>query len=297
MKRVGSKRVEVPPEKRRSSARSLATFRSTVWGYWKKSGRHNLPWRKTNDPYKILVSEIMLQQTQVDRVIPYYQDFLERFPTLQSLAEAKLADVLRVWSGLGYNRRAKLLRDCAKEIVEKHDGRVPKDAATLVSLPSIGPYSAGAIRAFAFNRPGIFIETNIRTAFFHHFPVFHMTHGRKRSGTVRDREIFEIARKAGKRQDPKKWHWALMDYGAYLKKSGVKLNQKSSHYTKQSKFEGSLRQARGEILRALAMSTSTEDSLFLTVELPRRRFGKALQHLNAEGLIEQKDGAWRLAMH
>src|SRR3989344_3520727 len=130
-------------------------FLKIVIAHWKKNGRHALPWRTIIDPYKILVSEIMLQQTQVDRVVPYFERFIKQFPTVHALAKSDLGSVLKAWSGLGYNRRAKLLRECAKEIVEKHGGKVPKNLAALVSLPAIGPYTAGAVRAFAFNQPDV----------------------------------------------------------------------------------------------------------------------------------------------
>src|SRR3989344_4049668 len=148
---------------RRSSEKRMELFRKEVWKYWKKNGRHGLAWRKTKNPYKILVSEVMLQQTQVPRVIPKYKEFLKVFPTLRVLAKAPLANVLRVWSGLGYNRRAKFLHDAAKEVVLKHAGNMPRDIDALLALPGVGEYTAKAVRIFAFNEPEVLIETNIRT--------------------------------------------------------------------------------------------------------------------------------------
>ncbi len=282
------------------SLRQINKFRRVVLDYFDKNGRHNLLWRETRDPYKILVSEIMLQQTQVDRVVPYYDKFLRAFPTVQRLGRSELSKVLTLWSGLGYNRRAKLLRDCAKEIVEKYGGTVPRDRAALESLPGIGPYTAGAVRAFAWNEPDVFIETNIRTAFLHHFNVPHLTHGRKKSGTVRDEEILEIAKRAAQGQEARRWHWALMDYGAHLKRSGVKLNQKSAHYTKQSKFEGSIRQIRGAILRALKTPASKPQIIsrchLESQVTPRgQEFDKALVSLERDGLISKQKGKWRIS--
>lgn len=131
-----------------------------------------MPWRRTRDrrdPYKILVSEIMLQQTQVAHVIPFYKNFIKKFPDFATLAQAKTADILLAWQGLGYNRRPLALQKLAREVTIKHNGRLPRIAAELIKLPGIGPYTAGAIRAFAFNEPDVFIETNIRRVFIHFF--------------------------------------------------------------------------------------------------------------------------------
>ena len=189
-----------------ASAREIRKFRRKVWEYWKKNGRHDLPWRKTKDPYRILVSEVMLQQTQVPRVTEKYKEFLKKFPTVRALAKAPLSDVLKVWSGLGYNRRAKYLHDAAKQIVEV--GNIKKALAH--PLPGVGPYTRAAVLVFAFNEPDVLIETNIRGAYIHHF--FPM----RRS--VSDTEISTLLSKVGAGEDPREWHWALMDYGAYLKR-------------------------------------------------------------------------------
>lgn len=254
-------------------------FRRVVWSYWKKNGRHTLPWRKTSDPYKVLVSEIMLQQTQVLRVEEKYKEFLKKFPTVRALAKASLADVLKVWSGLGYNRRGKFLRDAAISIVKEYKGKVPSEYASLRTLPGVGDYTARAVRVFAFNENDILIETNIRAALIHHFggdtPI------------LTDRVVSVYAEKAAKGQDPRKWHWALMDYGAHLKRSGVRNNARSKHYVKQSKFEGSLRQLRGEILRNLqaGKSFSTRGKAYRT----------ALASLTKDGLVISKRGKWQIA--
>src|SRR3989344_3466370 len=155
-----------------ASAREIRKFRRKVWEYWKKNGRHDLPWRKTKDPYRILVSEMMLQQTQVPRVTEKYKEFLKKFPTVRALAKAPLSDVLKVWSGLGYNRRAKYLHDAAKQLMLFSRGRVFIASDELRKLPGIGPYTAAAVRVFAFNEPDILIETNIPAAYLHHFYAF-----------------------------------------------------------------------------------------------------------------------------
>lgn len=264
---------------------SVKTFRSTVWGYWKKSGRHDLSWRKTTDPYKILVSEVMLQQTQVPRVMEKYKSFLKTFPTLQDLANASLAEVLKEWSGLGYNRRAKFLRATAIGVVEKYGGRIPVDAAALRALPGIGAYTASAVRVFAHNLPDVLIETNVRTVFFHHWNELCKSDLHKQKTKIADAQLLPYIHLAAEGQDPRTWNWALMDYGAYLKQSGVKLNAKSTHYTKQSKFEGSLRQMRGDILRQLQEGKQpTGDA----------RLESALVSLEKDSMIKKTASGYRI---
>ncbi len=260
----------------------IRKFRTTVWKYYKEKGRHDLPWRKTKTPYRILISEVMLQQTQVPRVIAKYKEFLRAFPTVSRLARAPLKEVLRVWSGLGYNRRAKYLHDAAVRIVSEQGGKVPRDFAALRALPGIGPYTASAVRVFAFNEPDILIETNIRTALIEHFFV-----GKE---LVSDAAMVPIANSianfVAKGQDPRKWHWALMDYGAHLKRSGVRNNHRSAHYAKQSKFEGSLRQVRGAILKALSVNGAhSQAQIYSLIRANRRIVASALTGLERDGLI------------
>lgn len=152
----------------------ITALQETVWKYYHQHGRHDLPWRLPEpdgsfDPYKILVSEIMLQQTQVPRVLPKFTEFLTKFPTGQELAEASLGEVLAAWSGLGYNRRAKFLWQAAQKVVRDFGGELPHTFEALESLPGIGKNTAGAVAAYAYNQPAIFLETNIRTIFIHHF--------------------------------------------------------------------------------------------------------------------------------
>ena len=229
----------------------------------------------------MLVSEVMLPQTQVSRVVEKYKEFLKAFPTVRALAKAPLAEVLKVWSGLGYNRRAKYLHDAAKAIVVDHKGKVPVVYSELVELPGIGPYTASAVRVFAFNEADILIETNIRAAYIHHFHSNVLQNVR-----ISDVEIVPLATLAAEGQDPRKWHWALMDYGAYLKRSGVRNNHRSAHYTKQSKFEGSLRQMRGRVLRDVMQGRKGKKG---------RKWEKALAGLVRDGLIVKEKGKWRIA--
>ncbi len=203
-------------------------FTSSIWSHYKKH-RRSFPWRERISPYRILVSEIMLQQTQANRVVKKYNAFIKKFPTLKKLNAAKNEDVLRAWQGLGYNRRALYLKSITK---------IPKTYEELVELPGIGPNTAGSILAFAYNIPHPFIETNIRSVFIHFFF--------KNKERVHDKLVKETL----DHKNPREWYYALMDYGAMLKKT-ENPSQKSTHYKKQSAFKGSRRQKRGEILRIL----------------------------------------------
>ena len=202
-----------------------------------------MPWRSTRDPYHILTAEVMLQQTQVERVKVKYAEFLSAFPTLAALASAPLEDVLRVWQGLGYNRRAIALKRCAEEIISRFGGQFPRDTGELESLPGIGPYSARAVAAFAFGTAEPLIETNIRTVFIHFF-----FHGR---GKVHDREIMPLVAATLDRHNPREWYYALMDFGVWLKQLHPNPGRRSRQHVQQSRFEGSNRQLRSRLLRAV----------------------------------------------
>jgi len=259
---------------------SQKKFKELVWSFYNTEAR-DLPWRKTRNPYRIWVSEIMLQQTQVARVLPKYKEFLKRFPNIKVLAEAPLGEVLKSWQGLGYNRRAKLLHQGAKHIQKEHKGLLPKESLETVS--GIGPYTAGAIQAFAFNKAVPCIETNIRTVYLHHFF--------KDKKDVSDKELLPIIEKTLDRENPREWYWALMDYGAHLKRSGVQINNKSKHYAKQSTFKGSDREVRGAILKALTNKESVH-SLFPD---RKKQLETQLTKLLAEGFIEKKGRGYVLA--
>lgn len=245
-----------------------------------------MPWRNTHDPYKILVSEIMLQQTQVDRVIPFYNRFIKQFPTSKTLAKAPLGEVLKTWQGLGYNRRAKYLWEAAKIIAQ--------EGFAGQKLPGVGPYTAGAISAFAFNKPEVFIETNIRTVFFH-FDISKYKKTRK----ISDKELLPLVAETLKRSkmQPRDFYAALMDYGASLKQNGVKLNSRSKHYTKQSKFEGSARQLRGALLRELLKSSANKAQLIKKFSPARSRgeIERELTKFIAEGLLTFSRGRYAVA--
>lgn len=220
----------------------LQRFQKTVWDCY-HAHRRSLPWRKMRNPYRILVSEVMLQQTQVDRVLIKYPQFIEAFPNFSALARASLRAVLKVWQGMGYNRRALFLQNIAKRVVKEYKGELPDDAAVLKTFPGIGEATACSIAAFAFNKPVAFIETNIRAVFIHHF-----FRERKR---VHDREILPLVKQTLNRKNPREWYSALMDYGSMLKKMYGNANRKSAHYVRQSPFKGSNREMRGALLRLL----------------------------------------------
>jgi A/G-specific adenine glycosylase len=271
---------------------SPAIFKKKIWVHYRTNGR-KLAWRETRDPYRILVSEIMLQQTQVSRVEPFYEKFIKRFPNFQTLARAKMGDVLRVWQGLGYNRRALALQRLAKTVVKEHDGRLPKDRLALESLPGIGSYTAGAVRAFAFSEPEIFIETNIRRVFIYFFfPK------RKK---VRDEEIRIFATKTLDVKHVRDWYYALMDYGSMLgaaagKKNIKNPNRRSAHYAKQSKFSGSDRELRGQVLRLLlARKKILPKEIFGILSQPEERIVKVVSALRREGFVKQKGIILQLA--
>ena len=218
----------------------VARFRETVLGFYRENGR-DLPWRRTRDPYRILVSEIMLQQTQVSRVLARYDVFLDRFPDLETLASSSRADVLSAWQGLGYNRRALALHAAAEIVTTRHGGKLPRSQDALRSLPGVGPATAGAIAAFAYGEPVPYIETNIRAAIIHHF----FTEGSQ----IPDREVIRFVEVTLDVDDPRTWYYALMDYGSWLKKVQTNPSRRSRHHVVQSPFPGSRRQLRAEMLR------------------------------------------------
>ncbi len=293
-------------------------FRRTIYSYYKKYGRI-LPWRQTHDPYKIIVSEIMLQQTQVDRVIPKYERWIKIFPDFLTLAKAPLKKILKEWRGLGYNRRAINLKRLAEIIVRAYiNTPLPNDPKILETLPGIGPHTAGSIAAFAFNQPVTFIETNIRTVFIHYFfqsgransPLEggsggvrllrgRLSNGSQRKGLtppgeppsrgdlVSDADIMPLVEQTLDRKDPRRWYNALMDYGVYLKKLHKNPSRRSAHYIKQSKFEGSNRQLRGMILKCLVTHRKmTIREITSEISGDKEMVEKNLQQLTAEGFLK-----------
>lgn len=258
------------------------SFKRAVRSHY-SAHKRTFPWRKTNNPYRILVSEVMLQQTQVERVVSYYKIFLKQFPTIKTLAEASLRDVLFLWQGLGYNRRAKALRETAQIIIEKHNGKIPTTRDELKALPGIGPYIAGAVLAFAYNKQVVFIETNIRTVFTHFFF--------KGKRSVKDIDILLLVEQTLDRKNPREWYQMLMDYGTMLKKTYPNQNHRSAHHTLQSKFEGSDRQIRGRILKILINEKKLQkDKIAEEIGRNSKRVYKQLTKLVTEGFIIVHNG-------
>lgn len=256
----------------------LNSFINQIWDYYAKHGRI-FDWRHEEDPYKIIVSEIMLQQTQTYRVAVKYLPFIKAFPIIQNLAQAPLKDVLSLWQGLGYNRRGMYLHQIAQKVVQEYAGIVPDDPAILVTFPGLGKATAASICAFAFNKPTCFIETNIRAVYIHFF-----FQGKTE---VADTDIMPLIQATLDHKNPREWYYALMDYGVMLKKSIPNPSRKSAHHTTQSKFEGSDRQIRGMILKLLVKSEHgyTFEQLCNLIERPAERIKKAAEQLCKEKII------------
>jgi A/G-specific adenine glycosylase len=269
------------------TAGRISSFRRTVYRYFERHGR-DLPWRRTVDPYHILISEVMLQQTRVDRVAGIYGRFIERFPDPASLAHAPIRDLLAAWQGLGYNRRALNLQRCAGELLASHGGVVPAAPEELVRLPGIGKATAASIAAFAFNRPTVFVETNIRAVFIHHFFA-----GRE---GVADAELVPLVERTLDRRRPARWYSALMDYGVHLKKKHGNPSRRSAHHATRGRFEGSDRQVRGEILRRLLDGRECgRAELTRGLDIDKERAARIVEGLLREGFLERKGSRLRIA--
>jgi A/G-specific adenine glycosylase len=220
----------------------ISQFRSFIYGYYKQHGR-DFPFRQKITPYNVLVSEIMLQQTQTGRVSEKFLNFIEQFPNFLALSQAPLEDVLKAWQGLGYNRRAIALKKISNIVVSDYNGNLPNSIEILKSFPQIGHNTASSIATFAFNTPNVFIETNIRRVYIYFF--FHS------KDKITDKELFPIVEDTLDKTNPREWYYALMDYGVMLKKSHPDLNKRSAHYRKQAPFKGSNREIRGNLLKIL----------------------------------------------
>lgn len=265
-------------------------FRRHVWDFYTTQGRHELPWRAMDlqqhdlggdvlDPYAIVVSEIMLQQTQVERVIPKYEAWLTVLPDWVTLAAASKQQILTLWQGLGYNRRALALAQLAQQVTHEYAEKLPRTEAELLELPGIGPYTAAAVRAFAFNEPVMMIETNIRTVFIHHF-------FEKRTTAVPDTELVSLITATLDTQRPREWYWALMDYGSHLKRLHGNPARRSAHHVRQSPFVGSKREVRGAVVRLLtATPRVTEARLMQQLPFERSRITSVLKDLERDGFV------------
>lgn len=221
----------------------IKKFQTKIWNYYEVNGR-NFVWRQKITPYFVVVSEIMLQQTQTKRVAEKFPEFIKLFPNFTALSKASPAQIISAWQGLGYNRRALFLHRLAKIVVHEYHGRLPHNPEELIKLPGIGKNTAGSIAAFAFNAPTVFIETNIRSVYLHEFfPT---------QTEVSDTDLLPFIQASVSKQNPREWYYALMDYGVALKKEYGNPSRASKHHHKQSTFKGSERAVRGEILRLLS---------------------------------------------
>ncbi|HOT02620.1 MAG TPA: A/G-specific adenine glycosylase [Methanolinea sp.] len=262
------------------SQREVAEFQEKVYRFYRVF-RRDLPWRNTHDAYSIFVSEMMLQQTQVERVLERYSRFIVRFPDFSTLAEAPFPEVLGEWKGLGYNRRAIFLHRIARLVIDEYEGRLPDDETTLMSFPGIGEATAASLVAFVFNRPSIVIETNVRRVFLHHF--FEGQSG------VKDTEIRPFVAVTCDRESPREWYYALMDLGSALKKQIPNPNRRSAHYRKQAPFEGSDRMVRGRILGILVRDGEVRESdLPLKLGIDPQRAEAILATLEKEGFLKRE---------
>ena len=268
------------------SPESISLFQDLILLFYRSSGR-DLPWRKTTDPYHILVSEIMLQQTQVDRVIPKYNEFLGAFPTIDALADAGPSQILPVWKGLGYNRRALSLQKTAMTIRDEYSSIIPRDPRTLATFPGIGDATAAAICAYAFNMPVVYIETNIRRIILHYF--FRHMDG------VKDVDIIPYISATLYTESPRDWYNALMDYGSHLKLRLADPNRRSAHYSRQSRFAGSDREIRGKILSHLMNQEEiTADAMASFIGSDQRRVQKIFADLCREGFLREEAGSYSI---
>lgn len=280
-----------------ASSERLGEFTETVWSRGRELYR-DLPWRNTFDPYAILLSEVMLQQTQVSRVLGRWEQWLEAFPTVVDLAAAPLPPVLELWQGMGYNRRALNLKRCAEEVVATYGGEIPRDKKSLLALPGIGPSTSAGVRIFAFQQPDIYLETNVRAVFIHEFFGEHEV--------VSDKDLVPLVDATCPDDErARDWYYALLDYGAYLKKNTVNPTRKSRQYTRQSKFEGSHRQKRAYLLRCVIDDVLTSEELAETLARSEQEAGRKapsleetqaiLCELEREGFIARQGNAWSCA--
>lgn len=279
---------DLPPKE------ELIRFHDKVWIEGARHARPHLPWRGISDAYAVYVSEVMLQQTQVKRVLSFWPRFLEAFPTISDLAQAESSSVLTLWQGLGYNRRALALHKSAQECVARFGGCLPYTVEELQTLPGIGPATAAGIVSFAYQKPSIYIETNVRTVFIQEwFP--------ETETPIHDRQLIPLVEATCSQDDPRGWYYALLDWGAHIKQRGGNPSRQSAHYTKQSTFEGSHRQKRSFVLKTVLaaergiMVSDVREMLNKTErseqrpELSPERFDAIIEELTQEGFFT-RDG-------
>jgi len=257
----------------------IKVFQGLIYSFYNHKKR-NFPFRENITPYKVVVSEIMLQQTQTNRVAEKFIEFINKFPDFKSLAQASIEELLSVWQGLGYNRRAIALKMIAERIMSEFNGNVPKDMDSLTSLPQIGHNTASSILSFAYNIPTYFIETNIRRVYIYFF-----FSGKTE---IDDKEIMELVKVSVDKDNPRDWYYALMDFGTMLKKTHPELNKKSAHYRKQSKFDGSTRQVRGKVLKLLLEKPFSKREIIDKINYEEKKVIEILDALKKEGFIQEE---------
>ena len=263
------------------SNEKIVKFRRKVFTFFKNHGR-DLPWRMTEDPYKILLSELMLQQTQVSRVITYYTSWVQRWPTIQLLATASRHEVLQAWMGLGYNTRAIRLQKAAQIIVKEFQGDVITAMNNYKAIPGVGRYTSQAVLIFAANADLATVDTNIRRIFIHEFSL---------PETVSEKTIWGLAQRCLPKGRSRDWHNALMDYGALhltARKTGIPPK------TKQPRFEESDRQLRGRIIRLLLQKDQGFAQIKKLFEVDEPRLQIILDKLAHEGIISRKNDRYHL---
>jgi A/G-specific adenine glycosylase len=273
---------------------NLDEFKGAVYAFYARSGRE-FPWRGENvPPWAVLVSEFMLQQTQTERVIPFFNNWMRQWPSPEALHNAPFEHVLRAWLGLGYNRRCRFLKECARVITTDYAGIVPNTPSELLKLPGIGAYTAGAIACFAYNYPSVFIETNIRAALIQFFFQNEAVSSQK----VPDADLFPLLEAfldEENRKNPRKWYYALMDFGADIKKQGANPNHISAHYVKQSKFEGSFRQMRGRVVKILTLQgASSAEDLAEAARMKKEDLYNVLEALKKDSMVSESQGIYRV---
>ncbi len=265
----------------------INSFQNFIYEYFTNHKR-KFPFRENITPYNVLVSEIMLQQTQTERVSEKFLKFTEKFPNFLTLSQAPLDVILREWKGLGYNRRAVALKKIAEIVIRDYNGELPDSKEILESFPQIGHNTASSIITFAFNKPTAFIETNVRRVYIYFFFP--------KKINVHDKEILPIVKLTVDKNNPREWYYALMDYGVMLKRTHPELNKKSVHYRKQAPFKGSSRQIRGKLLKML-IDAKTLDILEIQKRIKindSKRLEKILYQLEKEGFITIKENIVKL---
>lgn len=264
------------------SERKIVGFRTLINDFY-ASNRRAFPWRDEITPYRVFVSEIMLQQTQTSRVEKKFAVFIRAFPSFAQLAATSFRELLTYWQGLGYNRRALALHKSAQIIADTYDGILPNDPDLLVTLPGIGPATAASMVTFAYNKPTVFIETNIRSVLLHHFFP--------KQTDISDKQLLPLVERVLDKRCPRDWYYALMDYGVMLKKQHRNPSRASLHHVKQKPFKGSDREIRGTIVRHLTQQGSwAQLDLERVIPYAQERVQKNLHALEQEGFLVRKHG-------